>query len=389
MSVSREQVDAAAKLLAGLEPATLERTLAQVRLRIANDTPVDELLPIPVSMLGEYLEMQLPVPPRLISPALVVRGELHVTMGRSGKGKTSLNLHRLMRWSAGLPMFDGLTEILAPVEGPIKTLIIENEGNGGMFQERVGKMFASDFMPTDAKVQARENLMIWKDGGYSGLKIDSSADLDLLHRAAEKYQPDLIFIEPFRGLWSGNENDSTEMARVVDNFVSLATDHGLAVIIAHHERKSGAGDDGERMSAARGSGALEGVVATMEHIEPVKAGEQRELDWSKVRYDDWPAPIRMQWDPAKRTYDYVPAAAGSQDILKALAGNDGEPMSIKELREETDEQDHRVRKLLKELTNDGRVKRLPSVSIPGGGTSGNLYRLAGNVGEDATGLEIG
>lgn len=342
----------------------------------------------PVRTLRDYLAAEIETPPILVTPTIVVRGELTVTIGRAGKGKTSVNLHRLIRYSAGLPMFDEIPDVLAPVDNtPLKILLIENEGSAGMFQEKVRTMVTSEsFLPADARELVLDNFMIWGDGGWSGVKLDDDDNFDLLKRGIEKHQPDIVFLEPFRGLWRGNENDSTEMAEVLDRFALLATEYEIGLVVAHHEKKGYIpGED--KMSAGRGSTAFEGYAAVMENFERAKGDEQRELSWSKSRYEPAPGPIRMEWDNDSKSYRYIAPEKGAKEILDLLQ-REGDAMTIKDIAEELEETDQKVRKLIKGLEDDGRVKKTKAQYVGGAGMQGARYRLVSTDDEENGGLPI-
>jgi len=328
--------------------------------------------------LGDYLAAEIEVPPVLVHPFMCVRGGLNVTVGRAGKGKTVMNLNRMLRWSAGLPMFDGWTDhdgepLLMP-DKALRILIVENEGAAGMFHRQIGLMLhAEDYLPAEARELAKTNTLIWGEGGYSHLKLDDPQRLQQLRDGIEKWEPDLVFIEPFRSLWSGEENSSTEMNVIVDALVGIATDFDCGVWAAHHEKKGGAGED-DKMSAARGSTVLEGIVTLMENFESTKGGDLRELQWSKSRYEVPPPPVRMEWDHENKWYKHVPAAQLEDDIIAALAENNDEPMGVSDLAEALDETKTKIRDVCKKMKNDGKLKALPSVATQNGST-GARYRL--------------
>lgn len=291
---------------------------------------------------------------------------------------TTMNLNRIFAWAAGRPLFPGWAdkdgqEYLKP-DKPLKTLIAENEGNAGMFHQKVGLLIHQGPLKGDDRELALDNIFIHGDGGYSGLKLDNDEGIKKLRKSVEACTPDIVFIEPFRSLWSGEENSSTDMAKVVDNIVAMATDYGCAVILSHHERKSGAGDDGEKMSAGRGSTVLEGVVAVMENFESVKEGEYREMSWSKARYLPAPAPVRMGWNPDTGWYDWVPQDALDDQIIMTLRESADEPMSVKDLSEATGETQSRLRPRLKLMETDKKIKKMASTSTANGST-GFRYRL--------------
>ncbi len=346
-----------------------------------------EVFEPPIETLGDYLARDIPVPPILIEPALVVRGGITCTIGRAGKGKTQFNLNRILRAAAGLQMFEGVKtppdkknpngRLVLHSPEPLKILVIENEGSAGMFHEQLTTMVgASGYLTNEQRELVKENVLIWGDGGYSGLKLDDPQKLGEVRAGCEKWNPDIVFIEPFRGLWQGDENSSTDMAIVADALSAIASDFDCGVVLTHHERKSGSGEDGEKMSAGRGSTVLEGVVAVMENFESVKDGEFREVSWSKIRYGGGVKlfPVRMEWQAEDFWYKHVPQDERDRVILEALASTD-EPMSIRDLKEETDESENDLRKALKDLAAAGQVKKMPSIHT-GSGSSGNRYRLA-------------
>lgn len=369
-----------ANYLASLaDPEAAKKALRQANLLAMNATP-DEAFEAPIRTLEDYLAAAIEVPPVLIHPKLVVRGGLNVTVGRAGKGKTVMNLNRMLRWSAGLPMFDGHKDtegelMLAPDE-PLKILIIENEGAAGMFHEQVGIMtYADPYLNDESRKLALNNTLIWGEGGYSNLKFDDEEKLNLVRAGIEKWKADIVYVEPLRSLWRGEENSSTDMNAIIDALVNIATDYECGVIVAHHERKGGAADD-DKMSAARGSSALEGVVTVMEHFESVVNDEFRELDWSKSRHGNAPAPVRMEWDPEHWWYKWVPSTSLEDKLVQLLQQNTDEFLTRSDFTEMTGEKEATVKKALRSLKESARIVENASDASKGGrGSTGLRYRL--------------
>lgn len=374
------------------DPNARERMLASIKLRAVNLAPESAFEP-DVSSLRDYLAKPIILPPSLVWPTIAVRGEITTTLGRAGKGKTTMNINRIFAWSAGRSMFPGWcdkdgNEYLKP-EKPLRTMIAENEGNAGMFHQKVGLLIHHGDLNKDERELALDNIFIHGDGGYSGMKLDSDEGVSKLRASVENCPggpPDILFIEPFRSLWRGEENSATDMAKVVDNIVSLATDYNCAVILSHHERKGGYGED-DKMSAARGSTVLEGVVAVMENFESVKDGDFRELTWSKARYLPAPAPVRMEWDRDTGWYKWVPQTVVEDTIVQAL-GNADEALTKKQIMEETGESDYQAGKTLTKLVQSGKIKRMASSTGMGGGTTGYRYRLPTADNTESGGLAI-
>src|SRR5215218_2972974 len=102
MADSNELLRQVAAHLATLDDAGYKRTLARIENLAAQQTP-DEVLQAPIRTLGEYLDADIEIPPELVWPAILVRGEITATIGRAGIGKTMFTSNRLMKWAAGSP----------------------------------------------------------------------------------------------------------------------------------------------------------------------------------------------------------------------------------------------------------------------------------------------
>lgn len=373
-------IDAFARLLAETEdPTQRARLIKRAELLGAKEVPKEQFEP-PIKNLGDYLDTPIEVPASLVWPTIVVRGELATTLGRAGKGKTTMNLNRLLKWACGRPLFEDFTASTGDdagkayymPDGPQKSLIIENEGSAGMFHLKMGTMLynCGDVLSDEDRKLIRENVHIWGDGGYSGLKLDNDEGVNAVRAGIEKYEPDIVFIEPFRQLWKGEENSSTDMATVVDNIIAMATDYGCGFILSHHERKGGAGED-DLMSAGRGSTVLEGAVALMENFQSVKGGDYRELITSKARYLQPPPSCRLEYDRDSGWYNYVPESDIERAILEALTIQT-EPINKSGLCDILDEKPPKVEKALKRLVDDNRITRMSAAS-DGKGSTGYRY----------------
>lgn len=374
-------IEAFGKLLAQTDdPAKRARIMKRAEMLAMNAVPEEAFEP-PVMTLGEYLDTPIEVPPSLVWPTIVVRREITTTLGRAGKGKTTLNLNRLMKWGCGKPLFKEFTAthgddagkpFLDP-DGPLKSLILENEGSAGMFHQKMGTMLynCGDRLTDEDRSLIRENVHVWGDGGYSGLKLDDEKGVNQLRRGIEKVEPQIVFIEPFRQLWNGEENSSTDMAVVVDNILNMANDYDCGFILSHHERKGGAGED-DLMSAGRGSTVLEGAVACMENFQSVKDGDYREITWSKARYLQPPPPGRMEYDRDSGWYDYISEDELDRAILEVLEVQD-DPINKSGICDILSESPTKVEKALKRMVDEKRINRMGQVTGERGGSTGYRY----------------
>ena len=352
-----------AKALAALPSEAQAAALRQFELMKAN---IEEEDAGPLSVaLGAYRSASIPIPPILVEPGLVVRGGITATIGRAGKGKTMFNLNRMMRWAAGLPLFDGL-ETMEPTH-PMRILVVENEGAASLFHERVNTMVNGGLFTTHQKEMVDQNLFVWGDGGYSGLKLDKGEGFLKLKMEIDRVKPDILFIEPLRKLWTGEENSATEMEAVLDKLTAIAAEFQIGVVFSHHEKKGS--DTDEYMDLARGSTALEGAVDVMENFRAVKSGEYREVSWSKARYRGEPAPVRMSWSQEAHWYSLVPVTDTANEIIRLVG--EGTGATVKDIATELSESESKIRRELNKLLAE-QPPRIKRFSVPG---AGYMYRV--------------
>jgi hypothetical protein len=348
----------AAEYFAALDAEERKAAFARVNANVKLTAPVEDIDPAPpIHNLEEYFALDLEVPPSLVGDCEVLRGEITATIARGGRGKTTLLTNRMMRWSAGLPLFDDLPDVQAPTDGPLRMLLIENEGSGYMMRETFEKLYEHIAIDEEKKELAKKNLMVWGDGGYTGLKVDREKDVEVIARALDEHKPDILCLEPFRGIWTGDENDNSAMEEVLDGLVGLAQLHDCGILLSHHANKMPL--DGDWMGASRGATALEGKVATMEIFYPVHAEEQRELKIAKKRYgkEHPPAPMRMEFDFPTRSLKRIPDSEIEQEVLSFLASDDP-PMwwNKAQIAEEVEETQDRIdKKALRSLLEQGRI----------------------------------
>lgn len=82
------------------------------------------------------------------------------------------------------------------------------------------------------------------------LRLDRQADLDRLAATVASVKPRLLVLDPFVRLARIDENSAAEVSTVLGALRTLQREHGLAVLVVHHARKSPATHPGQ---ALRGS----------------------------------------------------------------------------------------------------------------------------------------
>lgn len=367
-------MDDAVVELSKLTPKQRNLRLDQMAsLAVLQADPDKVVEPPPIRTVGEYLDTDIGLPPMIIGPGQIARGGVTAMISRGGKGKTTFTLNRLARWAVGKPVFDALPEVMAPVEGPVKSLIIENEGSPGFFQDRLRLLLASQGFNDEDLELARQNLLIWGEGGWPRIKLDNPDTVELVRRGVEEHGPDLVLLDTFRSLHRGEENSSTEMANLLDTITELAAGNNLGVLLIHHENKTP--NEGDAMNSARGSTVLEDDVAVMERYAPIR-DNQSEIRWIKTRFEQAAQPVRMEFDFDTWTYRYIPEAEGRREILDVLTRAGGQPVSVRDVADELRETVDRTKRLLRDLSEDPdlTVAEMPAVASSEGST-GKRYRV--------------
>lgn len=336
-----------------------DQILSRVKMLAAVEQPVEDMLKAPISTLEDYLAIDIPTPPEIVKPGIIVRGELHTMTSRAGKGKTTFILNLLMRMAADLPMFEDIDVLVPGVEGGVKTLIIENEGSAGYFQDRMKDMIAAGEYTDEQAHKIKTNLLIWGDGSYSGVKVDDAGNLEKLRRGLKDWKPDVVFLDPFRSIWTGDENDGSQMNTAIDNLMRLCSDFDCAVFMNHHENKGK--ENVDAMDASRGSTVLEGAVATMLRWQHVKGGAASELSIGKMRYKPKagpPAPVRMRFNFETWTYTHVGETELDRVVLRLLQDAPEAYLSVSEIAVELEETERKVRDRLNKLVEEQRVQKI-------------------------------
>lgn len=162
---------------------------------------------------------------------LVVRGALTVLNGREGEGKSLL----AMAFAAGVAAGENQAGMNCPTG---RVLIVDTENGEYETHRRVHALglpgSVEMFEPADGK------------------RFDLRSDLDDLDRILAQYTPDLLILDSFRTMWGGEENDSGDVAKVLDPLRNLVRKHQAGTILLHH---SGKGSGSYRGSSAIGASA--------------------------------------------------------------------------------------------------------------------------------------
>ncbi len=205
-----------------------------------------------------------PPPVPWVIEGLVVRGALTVLNGREGEGKSLL----AMALAAGVALGENQAGLDCHTG---KVLIVDTENGAYETHRRVHALglpgSVEMFEPDDGK------------------RFDLRTDLADLESLLVDHRPDLLVLDSFRTLWAGEENDSGDVAKVLDPLRNLVRKHQAGTILLHH---SGKGSGSYRGSSAIGASAELGFTLARE--EGDDDPDRRSLACWKCR----PAPKPMK-----------------------------------------------------------------------------------------------
>lgn len=192
------------------------------------------------------------------------------------------------------------------------------------------------------------------------LRLDRPEDLVRLRLTLAKHRPRMLILDPYVRLQSSDENNATEVARVLGALRTLSRTFACAILVVHHARKNGGDQDGQ---ALRGSGDFwawgdsnlyvrrrkDGVVLSIEHRA---APAPPSVLLSLVAPEEGPVYLDVQEAP--RSPEEIPL---SERILGLLA--ERAPRRKEELRDVLRVRNQLLAEALRDLEASGRIVRTP------------------------------
>lgn len=254
--------------------------VAIVRAALAERVDIPPIIQMGQMLLADYPEIKVILGEDDLP--LLNSGGLCYVHSTSGVGKTYFTLQMAHSLSTGR-IFLGAY----PVRKPRRCLFLQAELSSGWFQRRVrslNEMFGS----TDK---------LWLMNGQMDLAVPAAygkyeVNLAPLEEIIKNYRADVIFIDPLQGYLDIPEN-STDVNREFQRQLSrLRHRYECAIVLTHHDRKSGQGEGMHRM---RGSSVLADwadVVLSLERevIDDRVVPHTLLLNWDKARHAEGPRP---------------------------------------------------------------------------------------------------
>lgn len=123
---------------------------------------------------------------------------------------------------------------------------------------------------------------------YQGVKLDNDDRFSRLLTMILQVKPTLIIFDALIRFHTSNENDNSEMAKVMDRFKDILRALPVSVLILHHERKA----EGGFLNRTRGAGDILGAVDHQLRLIP--EGDSLTLSCGKTRLSYF-KPIKLHF----------------------------------------------------------------------------------------------
>lgn len=247
---------------------------------------------------------------------VIEKGSNGMMIARPKAGKSFTVLDMAIALAAGQSWLPGPGTAGFYIPNPVRTHVVSREDNPHTSQWRGIKL--ADGRQA-AMADLRDYLYINTRMQSNDMKVDDPDMLNALIRDLEKGRCEFLILDVFRKLHSAEENDNTEMQRVIDCVSQIQDKVGCQIAIIHHDNKR---EDATLTERARGASAIAGFAEWIIGLKVVNPEEAKHLWVREMEIEikaalppdnfyymikDQPAPKtgicleRVQWEPPKKT----------------------------------------------------------------------------------------
>jgi hypothetical protein len=196
----------------------------------------------------EHLLRTKPPPIDWLAEGVFARSKLCMLGGREKQGKSMLALAISVCGAMGGGAIAGI-----PVK-PMKVLIVDAENGEEELHRRLHAM--------QMEIAFADNLVLDDVRG-----LDLRQDITVIEDEVREHSPDLLVLDSYRSLWTGDENVTHENAAALDPLRVLAHDARVGVALTHHSQKNG--------QEYRGSSAIGACVEWVVMLGRVEGDDDR------------------------------------------------------------------------------------------------------------------
>jgi AAA domain/CHC2 zinc finger len=152
----------------------------------------------------------------------------------------------------------------------VRTALVSREDTGGLTRSREIRL-QRDRRLADQELDGW--LWINAKGLRPRIMLDYPDDVTELVSNLKRHQSEFLILDVMRVLHGRDENDNTEMQKVIDVLNSIQDQCGCSILLVHHDNKR---DDATLTERARGASAIAGYAEFMCGIRVVD-----ETDWTR------------------------------------------------------------------------------------------------------------
>lgn len=226
---------------------------------------------------------------------IIQRGSNGMLIARPKAGKSFAVLDLAIALASGQKWLDFY------VPRRVRTALVSREDNYGLTQWREKKLSAHRALtPTE--------LDGWLYINAKGLKpkimLDYPDDVVALIADLKRYQTEFLILDVMRVLHGAEENDNTEMQKVIDVLNHIQAETGASICLIHHDNKR---DDATLTERARGASAIAGWA---EFICGVRVVD--EADWTR----EFACELKAAMAPDKFYFRIIDTADGAIELAR-------------------------------------------------------------------------
>jgi 5S rRNA maturation endonuclease (ribonuclease M5) len=228
---------------------------------------------------------------------LIPRGANGLILAEPKSGKSMAALDLALAVATGTPWLG------FKVPRRVKCALISREDYPGMTAQRLGALFRGTSRP-DLEGWLWINTR-WQTPLF---QLEDDAAVNQLIAELKMEQVEFAVFDVFRRIHSEDENDNTEMQRMLDQLTRIQTEVGCAIALVHHVSK---GFEGSMFRHARGASAIDGWTEWAMAIS-IANPEKPSSEWiRKIEFETKAS------SPAAPVYFRIVSANGTMRLERA------------------------------------------------------------------------
>ena len=226
---------------------------------------------------------------------IIERGSNGMLISRPKSGKSFTILDLAVALASGQKWLDFF------VPRRVRTALVSREDNSGLTQWRERKI-------SEARALTPLDLDGWLYINAKGLKprimLDYPEDVAALVADLKRYQSEFLILDVMRVLHQADENDNTEMQKVIEILNHIQEETGCSICMIHHDNKR---EEASLTERARGASAIAGWA---EFICGIKVVD--ETDWIR----EFTCELKASMAPEKFYYRILDTPEGAIELKR-------------------------------------------------------------------------